>query len=161
MSRQRPGRADDSEGGNVRRSGAVSGAADRDGTESGARPRQAAAGYPAPTPVAFRTGAGTSLRLLGWTGGGSWQLSRATLPDSPFYFLPQSRAAGWSCLSAATAEAAERVRSGVDRVRVGAGGCCSPNVGADSDKSAHQYVRDHLAVLSRHVISLSLEMKRW
>lgn len=30
---------------------------------------RAAAGYPAPTPVAFRLGAGTSLRLLGWIGG--------------------------------------------------------------------------------------------
>ena len=61
---------------------------------------------------------------------------------------------------AATAEAAERVQLGADRVRVGAGRCCCPNSGAESDSNADQYFRDHSAVLSRHVILSFLEMKR-
>jgi hypothetical protein len=47
-----------------------------------------------------------------------------TRADSPLHLFPQSWAAGGSCLSAATAEGAERVRVGADRVRVGAGWCC-------------------------------------
>ena len=73
-----------------------------------------------------------------------------TLPDSPLYLFPHSRAAGWSCLSAAAAEAAEWVRGRADLVPVGAGRCCAPNVRAERDNSADQYFRDH--VLSRHVI---------
>ena len=68
------------------------------------------------------------------------------------YFLRQSRAVGWSCLSAVTAKGAKRVRAGAGLAGVGAGRCCSHNAGAESDSSADQYFRNHLAVLSRHVI---------
>ena len=55
--------------------------------------------------------------------------------DSAILFA-QSRAVGWSCRLAARAEAAVRVRVGAERVRIGAGLCCSPNKEADSDSSA-------------------------
>jgi hypothetical protein len=55
----------------------------------------------------------------------SWLRARETRPDSPIDLSPESRAAGRSCLSAATAEGAERIRVGAGRVRVGAGQCGS------------------------------------
>jgi hypothetical protein len=82
----------------------------------------------------------------------SWRPGRATLSESPLYFVPQSWAAGCSCLSAVTGEAAERVRGGADRVRVGAGRCRSHNAIAESDGSADQYFRNHLTVFRRHFI---------
>jgi len=80
--------------------------------------------------------AGVSAWSSGWSGGGADDdregrrlmavdlAGRETRADSPLHLFPQSWAAGWSCLSAATAEGAERVRVGADRVRVGAGWCC-------------------------------------
>jgi hypothetical protein len=79
-----------------------------------------------------------------------------TLPQTPLYLFPQSWAAGWSCLSAVTVEAAVRVWGGPDRVRVGAGRRRSPNVSAEKNSSADQYFRDHLVVPSRHVILFPL-----
>jgi hypothetical protein len=90
-------------------------------------------------------GRNLNMAAVAWAGG-------ETRPDSPLHLFPQSWAAGWSCLSAATAEGAERVRVGADRVRVGGGRCCSPNIGAESDSSANEYFRDHLVVLISHVI---------
>lgn len=75
-----------------------------------------------------------------------------TLPQALRYLFLQSRAAGWSCLSAATVEAAVRVWGGPDRVRVSAGRCCSPDVSTEKNGSADHYFRDHLLVPRRHVI---------
>ena len=77
---------------------------------------------------------------------------RETVPDSPINLFPESLAAGWSCLSAAAGEAAERVRLVGGGILVGAGRCCSHNEGSESDSSADHYFRDHLVVLSLHVI---------
>jgi hypothetical protein len=85
---------------------------------------------------------------VGWL-----RVGRETVPDSPINLLRQSLAAGWSYLLAAAGEAAERVRLVGGGIRVGAGRCCH-NEGSDSDSSADQYFRDHLVVLSRHVVFL-------
>src|ERR1700742_1114456 len=79
---------------------------------------------------------------------------RETLPDPPIDLFPPLRTAGWSCLLAVTAEAAEGVRIGADRVRVRVGACrgCARNPEAESDGSADEYFGDHFVVLSRHVI---------
>jgi hypothetical protein len=84
-----------------------------------------------------------------------------TVPDSPINLVPQSLAAGWGYLLAPAGEGAERVRLVGGGIRVGAGRCFSHNEGSESDSRADQYFRDHLVALSRHVITLSFEMKRW
>jgi hypothetical protein len=63
---------------------------------------------------------------------------RKTRLDTPMYFLRQSRAVGWCCLSAVTAKGAEGVGAAAGRVGVGAGRCCSHNAGANNDSSADQ-----------------------
>jgi hypothetical protein len=61
---------------------------------------------------------------------------RKTRLDTPMYFLRQSRAVGWCCLSAVTAKGAEGVGAAAGWVGVGAGRCCSHNAGANNDSSA-------------------------
>jgi hypothetical protein len=74
-----------------------------------------------------------------------------TLPETLLYLFPLSWAAGWSCLSAATGEAAVRVRGGPGQVRVGVGRCRSRDVSTKKHSSADHYFRDHLVVPRRHV----------
>ena len=49
-----------------------------------------------------------------------------TLPETPLYLFPHSWAAGCSCLSAATGEAAERVRGGPVKLGSALAGAAPP-----------------------------------
>jgi hypothetical protein len=74
-----------------------------------------------------------------------------TVLDPTIDLFPRAAARG--CFSAVTAEDAEWVRVGADRVRLAAGRCCSPNTSGQSDSSADQYFRDHVVPRDDAVVS--------
>ena len=74
-----------------------------------------------------------------------------TIPESLIYLCRQVQVSDWGWALGAV-EAAVRVRGGVVRVRVGACHGRSPDTQADSDSGADQYLRDHLVVLSCHIV---------